>query len=125
MNYPNELVEAVKAVADAINGEGGGGGSSESYNITFDLNGALGFRILFMYGESIEKIYNLETDYKYTVDVSSNITLPIPKSEDVCAIMLDDGTTIQGNYELVTIEEEDWVIIEGDCTIKGSEETPD
>lgn len=30
MEYPNELVEAVKAVADAINGEGGGG-TSENY----------------------------------------------------------------------------------------------
>lgn len=33
MNYPNELVEAVKAVADAINGGGGGGGSENSKEV--------------------------------------------------------------------------------------------
>ena len=123
MNYPNELVEAVKSIADAINGEGGGGGG-EMYNISLDVNGANELTVLFNYGESIEKIFDNEIDYKYELDVTSNMTLPIPKPEGVCGIYLGDGIIIQGNYETTTIEEEDWAIIKGDCTIKSSGGSP-
>lgn len=125
MEYPNELVEAVKAVADAINGEGGGGESVEFYNITFDLGGSTTIRQSFYYTYSIEDFMNETVDYEYRIDANINhLTLPIPKTDILCIACLDDSTEITGDYEEGQVEGDTYYIIKGDCTIKLTGEIP-
>lgn len=72
MNYPNELVEAVKSIADAINGEGGGGGSENEINVYEGTMGAPFGNIPQQdFTDIVNAVYNHDIEVHLDIDATS------------------------------------------------------
>lgn len=117
MNYPNELVEAVKAVADAINGEGGGGSSDYTIaKLTLHYSGEHAV-IVANITDSAELSCSMGTVEDGTFDIILYKGKAVLNWDS-----FDDLTVNSGDAEVV---ETGVVLITGDCeiTVTGSERT--
>ena len=74
---------------------------------------------------SMEDYLDGQVDYQYRIDANlTNLTLPLPKTDELCITFMDSEAEITGDYEEVVVEEDTYAIIKGDCTIKASGGTP-
>ena len=113
MNYPNELVEAVKAVADAINGEGGGGGEIITAEVTIkNPNGYLDVNVLGAVIEEFGVVPYIEffnnDDKVVTSPIVNEAVFMIPDDSAYALSVVSGNATTVGNGVQIT----------GDCVIQ-------
>lgn len=125
MEYPNELVEAVKAVANAINGEGGGGGDISTAEVTFKNTSPSGSP----YYVYITKMYDGEifVDKIWVTSLDEIVTVPLGPNGYILGtednILINVDTSVMPSYEGDVELGEFGFVITGDCTFSFAGET--